>query len=483
MSNIKEDDTKLFPYNSRIVRLKDEDRFQVCLDLRRRRETTTETQTQTEEDELTQRVPRIGDVTAQLAVFDGHITNLAAKYAEKHWLEYVFKATEKEKEETAKEKKRKGGSKPVLRETSSLEPSDAFGDAEDVLSEEIDFDLEKALIRATRDLEKGFKQHGLEEGDESVHVKRSGCFGTCFGGKQKVPTGGTTVTSASIQRGLDTKEGDATFYIVCASCGDSGALLLPHPNEHDPDDLEVNLRAHKRLTREHNADDPLEAVRLVQSGCRLGRMQRADGSEIGPLRAYPGGFAVSRAVGDFAVPGITCEPEVTRVKVPKTGARLLVASDGVFAAISDGDISEICATLSSSKECADKIIEKVLELRGRHDDITLLIADIPPPEEYMKLFKATEIKDRLQVSVARKKKTKKELMQLIIDEQKQANQNASDAKARQTSPLIESSAKTITFFKRMISSSTTLRMILPYTAFEVLDNKGWFLTSTKSGRC
>ena len=255
MSNIKEDDTKLFPYNSRIVRLKDEDRFQVCLDLRRRRETTTETQTQTEEDELTQRVPRIGDVTAQLAVFDGHITNLAAKYAEKHWLEYVFKATEKEKEETAKEKKRKGGSKPVLRETSSLEPSDAFGDAEDVLSEEIDFDLEKALIRATRDLEKGFKQHGLEEGDESVHVKRSGCFGTCFGGKQKVPTGGTTVTSASIQRGLDTKEGDATFYIVCASCGDSGALLLPHPNVHDPDDLEVNLRAHKRLTREQNADD------------------------------------------------------------------------------------------------------------------------------------------------------------------------------------------------------------------------------------
>ena len=432
MSNIKEDDTKLFPYNSRIVRLKDEDRFQVCLDLRRRRETTTttETQTQTEEDELTLRVPRIGDVTAQLAVFDGHITNLAAKYAEKHWLEYVFKATEKEKEETAKEKKRKGGSKPVLRETSSLEPSDAFGDAEDVLSEEIDFDLEKALIRATRDLEKGFKQHGLEEGDESVHVKRSGCFGTCFGGKQKVPTGGTTVTSASIQRGLDTKEGDATFYIVCASCGDSGALLLPHPNEHDPDDLEVNLRAHKRLTREHNADDPLEAVRLVQSGCRLGRMQRADGSEIGPLRAYPGGFAVSRAVGDFAVPGITCEPEVTRVKVPKTGARLLVASDGVFAAISDGDISEICATLSSSKECADKIIEKVLELRGRHDDITLLIADIPPPEEYMKLFKATEIKDRLQVSVARKKKTKKELMQLIMDEQKQANQNASDGKGK-----------------------------------------------------
>ena len=39
------DGAKLFPYNSRIVRLKDEDRFQVCLDLRlkkRRKRNRTE---------------------------------------------------------------------------------------------------------------------------------------------------------------------------------------------------------------------------------------------------------------------------------------------------------------------------------------------------------------------------------------------------------------------------------------------------------
>ena len=133
---------------------------------------------------------------------------------------------------------------------------------------------------------------------------------------------------------------------------------------------------------------------------------------------------MSRAVGDFAVPGITCEPEVTRVKVPKTGARLLVATDGVFAAISDGDISEICATLSSTKECADKIIQRVLEVRGRHDDITLLMPTLKPPEEYVRLFETNEIKDRLQVSVARKKKSKMELLQLFINEQKQANHEA-----------------------------------------------------------
>ena len=83
------DGTKLFPYNSRIVRLKDEDRFQVCLDLRLKKE-----ENETEQN----RVPRIGDVTAQFAVFDGHITSLAAKYAEKHWLKCVFEAIEKERE-------------------------------------------------------------------------------------------------------------------------------------------------------------------------------------------------------------------------------------------------------------------------------------------------------------------------------------------------------------------------------------------------
>lgn len=400
------DGAKLFPYNSRIVRLKDEDRFQVCLDLRLKKEEENETEQN--------RVPRIGDATAQFAVFDGHITSLAAKYAEKHWLKCVFEAIEKEREESAKAK---SGERRRSRQSSE-------DDEMDGKEKTIDFELEKALIRATRELERGFKEHGLEEGDKSVQVKSSGCFGMCFGGKRKVPKGGTTVTNVTIQRGLDTRDGDKTFDVVCSSCGDSGALLLPHPNEHDPDDREVNLRAHKRLTREHNADDPLEAVRLVQAGCRLGRMQRADGSDIGPLRAYPGGFAVSRAVGDFAVPGITCEPEVTRVKVPKTGARLLVATDGVFAAISDGDISEICATLSSTKECADKIIQRVLEVRGRHDDITLLVADIPPPEEYVRLFETNEIKDRLQVSVARKKKSKMELLQLFINEQKQANHEA-----------------------------------------------------------
>jgi hypothetical protein len=40
---------------------------------------------------------------------------------------------------------------------------------------------------------------------------------------------------------------------------------------------------------------------------------RRDGVEVGPMRSYPGGYAVSRAIGDFDAPHVVCTPEVKRV--------------------------------------------------------------------------------------------------------------------------------------------------------------------------
>ena len=64
----------------------------------------------------------------------------------------------------------------------------------------------------------------------------------------------------------------------------------------------------KWLTRCHSPDDPLEAKRLTDAGARLGRMRR-EGKEVGPMRSYPGGYAVSRAIGDFDAPHVVCTPE------------------------------------------------------------------------------------------------------------------------------------------------------------------------------
>ena len=88
--------------------------------------------------------------------------------------------------------------------------------------------------------------------------------------------------------------------VVAANAGDSGALLVQKrsdeqrsPNPSD-DDAPASFT---RLSRDHNPDDPLEAVRLANAGARLGRM-RQGGEEVGPVRSYPGGLAVSRAIGD-----------------------------------------------------------------------------------------------------------------------------------------------------------------------------------------
>jgi len=403
-------------FSFKYVRLKDEDRFQACEDLR---------------PWHGQRgIPR-GSVLATYAVFDGHVTDLAAKFCEREWLRFVEKAIEHERMvEQQKQKQRKRSQRRESRESQDSEDHER-GATPYVR------DLEQCLIEAVRDLERAFRESALEEDSaKSVLVyddaanKRGGCFKTCFGAKRKkVPLGGTTITSVSIQRGENddvNNPNEASFDIVCASLGDSGALLLPHPNEHDADDPEVDLRSHKRLTREHNVDDPLEAVRLNIAGCRLGRMQRADGNEIGPLRAYPGGFAVSRAVGDFASPAIICEPEITRVKIPKTGARVLVATDGVFAAISDGDLSQICATLSTSDECVDAIIKRVLKVRGRHDDITILIVDIPPPKEYIKMFENRDVEKLCKIEIVRKTRAKLRMNKLTAHEQR-ATGNLNDS--------------------------------------------------------
>ena len=123
---------------------------------------------------------------------------------------------------------------------------------------------------------------------------------------------------------------DPRVDVLGANAGDSGALLVFEGAEEgvdqndDADEAMVPLPEAggttrskpppmtKWLTRCHSPEDPLEAKRLTDAGARLGRMRR-DGVEVGPMRSYPGGYAVSRAIGDFDAPHVVCTPEVKRV--------------------------------------------------------------------------------------------------------------------------------------------------------------------------
>ena len=49
------------------------------------------------------------------------------------------------------------------------------------------------------------------------------------------------------------------------------------------------------------------------------------------MRLWPGGLCLSRAIGDFDVgDSVLCLPYISQVLVPMEGARLLIASDGVW---------------------------------------------------------------------------------------------------------------------------------------------------------
>ena len=138
----------------------------------------------------------------------------------------------------------------------------------------------------------------------------------------------------------------------------------------------------KRLSREHNPDDPLEAKRMQDAGARLGRM-RERGKEVGPMRSYPGGLAVSRAIGDLGSPAVTCEPECSRVSLPKGGGRLIIASDGLWNAMSDYEAAELAFEATDAEEAAREIILAAMGKRGLHDDTTVLVVDVPPPKEVL----------------------------------------------------------------------------------------------------
>ncbi|KAL4444168.1 hypothetical protein ABPG75_011905 [Micractinium tetrahymenae] len=102
---------------------------------------------------------------------------------------------------------------------------------------------------------------------------------------------------------------------------------------------------------------------------------------IGPLRIWPGGLCLSRAIGDFDVgDAVIPFPHVMQVMVPPTGARLLVASDGVWDAYEKMNrIGSMLRTWSLDSSPQRLIQSIVRAYGGLRDDTTLVTADIVPP--------------------------------------------------------------------------------------------------------
>ncbi|KAL6132749.1 hypothetical protein ACLB2K_064988 [Fragaria x ananassa] len=177
--------------------------------------------------------------------------------------------------------------------------------------------------------------------------------------QQKGETSGTTVTFVVIDG----------WTVTVASVGDSRCIL-------DTQGGVVSL-----LTVDHRLEEnEEERERVTASGGEVGRLNVFGGSEVGPLRCWPGGLCLSRSIGDTDVGEyIVPVPHVKQVKLSNAGGRLIIASDGIWDALSSEMAAQSCRGLPAEL-AAKLVVKEALRSRGLKDDTTCLVVDIIPSE-------------------------------------------------------------------------------------------------------
>ncbi|KAL7120057.1 hypothetical protein ACP275_02G099500 [Erythranthe tilingii] len=175
--------------------------------------------------------------------------------------------------------------------------------------------------------------------------------------QQRGETSGTTVTFVVIDG----------WTVTVASVGDSRCIL-------DTQGGVVSL-----LTVDHRLEENVEErERVTASGGEVGRLNVYGGTGVGPLRCWPGGLCLSRSIGDtdvgeFIVP----IPHVKQVKLSNAGGRLIIASDGIWDALTSDIAAQSCRGLPAEL-AAKLVVKEALRSRGLKDDTTCLVVDIIP---------------------------------------------------------------------------------------------------------
>eukprot|EP00887_Chlorella_sp_A99_P000939 scaffold5.g939.t1 len=202
--------------------------------------------------------------------------------------------------------------------------------------------------------------------------------------------------------------------LTVANVGDSAAVL-------DTGAEVVQLTDSHRI-----ADNGREQARLAASGAHVaprrpggGGPAEPAGEGVGPLRLWPGGVTLSRAIGDpgvgrhqlphpavkqasarsrqplrallagcvvlGALPAAPQNPaplSAPQITVPAAGARLIVATDGLWDAIPAGKVAQALRNARTPEAAANLAVRLAQQARSncaRKDDITVCVVDLLPP--------------------------------------------------------------------------------------------------------
>lgn len=153
-----------------------------------------------------------------------------------------------------------------------------------------------------------------------------------------------------------TQEGNKKV-VYCANVGDTRCTFF-------------SQNKIERLSYDHRADDPKEKQRIINNG----------GIVIN--KRVMGQLMLSRAFGDFELKsfGVKCEPYITRKEISnqEKDQFLVIASDGIWDVISEGDVQDYIGLLLSSpndgKSISYALCEKLIQValsRGAWDNLSV----------------------------------------------------------------------------------------------------------------
>ncbi|TYJ35136.1 hypothetical protein E1A91_A05G215900v1 [Gossypium mustelinum] len=176
----------------------------------------------------------------------------------------------------------------------------------------------------------------------------------------KAKTSGTTVTFVIIDG----------WVVTVASVGDSRCIF------------ESGEGGIYYLSADHRLEcNEEERERITSSGGEVGRLNTGGGTQIGPLRCWPGGLCLSRSIGDMDVGEyIVPVPYVKQVKLSTAGGRLIISSDGVWDVLS-AEVALDCCRGMSPDAAAAQIVKEAVHTKGLRDDTTCIVVDILPLEK------------------------------------------------------------------------------------------------------
>lgn len=202
--------------------------------------------------------------------------------------------------------------------------------------------------------------------------------------REACATDGTTLTVCMINQ---VRQEATTVHV-----GDSAAILVPLAVKGLPPPAPVRLTAEHRLQESQR-----EQKRVRAAGGIINRLQHPVTKEAaGPLRAFPGGVACARAIGDGDVGRlISAVPASSTVPLRgfACGWDLLVASDGVWDALSATAVVKLirnAASTAGSQALATLLVEQSVHARHafnnagfqipRDDTTCIFLRCRPPPD-------------------------------------------------------------------------------------------------------